>query len=242
MRNPLLVMAVLLLPGGSSADELFLKSGGRLSGRIVTRTATEVTIDIGAGRITVPTSSVTRIQDGRSTLHEYEDRAGRIPAGDVNAWLALGDWASAAGLGTQASEAYHRALAAAPDNARANQALGRVQSGGRWLSQEESYQERGYVRFEGEWMTLAEQQAILSQRAAEGEQERVRREADQRVREAEARAEEAEQRAKEAQAKADEPEGLPLWYGWGAGPVAWPTGPIVTRPAQPNTPAWRSPR
>ena len=58
------------------------------------------------------------------------------------------------------------------------------------------------------------------------------------MREAEARAEEAEARARQAEAEAaaaeQAREGLPLWYGWGAGPVAWPTGPIVVPRSVPS--------
>ena len=38
---------------------------------------------------------------------------------------------------------------------------------------------------------------------------------------------------------AQQNQGLPLWYGWGAGPVAWPTGPIVVPPIVTNRPAPR---
>ena len=92
------------------------------------------------------------------------------------------------------------------------------------------------MRFEGEWITPAEHEAILRQRAAEAEQS-ARRRAEARVREAEARAEEAEARARRPRTSGRGPagsEGLPLWYGWGAGPVVWPTGPIVTRPITPT--------
>ena len=58
--------AVALLVQAVSADEVFLKSGGQLSGRIVSRTATTIEVDVGAGRIGVPVSSVVRIEEGRS--------------------------------------------------------------------------------------------------------------------------------------------------------------------------------
>ena len=74
-----------ILPVAASADEIFLKSGGQLSGRIVSRTATAIEIDVGAGRIGVPTSSVLRIEEGRSALHEYEDRARGSPPGTSRA-------------------------------------------------------------------------------------------------------------------------------------------------------------
>jgi len=218
----------------AAADELYLKSGGQLSGRIVSRTATQIEIDVGAGKVTVPTSAVVRVEEGRSALHEYEDRAGRIAPGDVEGWLALGRWASDMGLGSQAREAYNRALSASPNDARANAALGNVQLEGRWVSEDESYQARGFVRFEGEWMTPAEHDAILRERTAEAQQQRDRQQAEARARDAETRAQEAEARAKKAEAEAAEAkqasEGVPLWYAWGGGPVGWPSGPVVSHP------------
>src|SRR6185295_16002041 len=40
MKIPVLVLAAALLSSATEADEIFLKSGGQLSGRIVTRTRT----------------------------------------------------------------------------------------------------------------------------------------------------------------------------------------------------------
>jgi tetratricopeptide repeat protein len=227
-----IVAVVVLLPAAAFADEVFLKSGGRVSGRVVSRTATSVEVDVGAGRIAVPASSVVRIEEGRSPLHEYEERAGRIGAADVEAWIALGEWASAQGLSAQAREAFHRALAISPTDPRANAGLGNMQVDGRWVSEDEGYRAKGYVKFEGQWLTPPEHEAILRERAVEAEHERQRRQSDQRAREAESRAQEAEARARQAEAEAKEAqatnEGIPLWYGWGAGPVVWPSGPVVT--------------
>ena len=155
------------------------------------------------------------------------------PPGDVEGWLALGEWASARGLGAQARAAYSRALSASPGDPRANAALGNVQIDGRWVSEDEGYRARGYVRFEGEWMTPPEHEAILRERAAEAAQESAYQQAQRNARESEARAQEAEARAREAEAKAAEvPEltGLPLWYGWGAGPIVWSSGPVLAPP------------
>jgi hypothetical protein len=235
---PLTLVAVVLLPAAVSADEVFLKGGGQLSGRIVSRSATTIEVDVGAGRIGVPASSVVRIEEGRSPLQDYEERAGRLAPGDVEGWIALAEWAEGKGLGTQAREAYHRAQAASPEDPRANEALGNVKMDGRWVSEDESYRARGYVQYEGEWITPAEHEAILRERAAEDARDRERREAESRLREAEARAEEAEARAREAEAQ-QESEGIPLWYGWGAGPVYWPTGPVVRPPVAPSRPVAR---
>jgi hypothetical protein len=230
-RTPILVLTVALLPWTAHSDEVFLKGGGRLSGRIVSRTADKVEVDVGAGRIAVPASSVVRIEEGVSPLQEYEERAGRLAPGDVEGWIALAEWADAQGLGTQAREAYHRVLAVSPDDPRANEALGNVKTDGRWVSEDESYRARGYVRYGDEWMTPAEHEAILRAEAAEDVRERERREAESRVREAEARAREAE-----AQPST---EGIPLWYGWAPGPVHWPSGPVVRPPVASSRPIAR---
>jgi hypothetical protein len=232
MRSCVALLVAASLPAAISADEVFLKGGGKLSGKITSRTATSVEVDVGAGKIAVPASSVLRIEEGRSPLHEYEDRAGRLAAGDVDGWVALGDWAKSRGLGSQAREAYHRALAASPLDPRANTGLGNVQVDGRWMSEEESYKAKGYVQFEGDWMTPAEQQTLQRERAAEDARDRERYEADSRAREAEARAAEAEARAREAEAQPSS-DGIPLWYAWGGGPDYWPSGPNVTPPSRP---------
>lgn len=238
MRTPILLVAALVFPVAAAADEVFLKSGGKLSGRIVSRSETKIEVDVGAGRISVPAASVLRIEEGRSPLQEYEERAGEVAAGDAAGWVALGEWADARGLGTQAREAYTRALAASPDDPRANEALGNVQMGGRWVSEAESYKARGYVQYQGEWITAAEHEALLRERAADDARDRERQAAETRAREAEARAAEAEARAAEAEA-AQAGEGIPLWYGWGAGPAYWPTGPVVRPPTTPSRPVAR---
>jgi hypothetical protein len=106
-------------------------------------------------------------------------------------------------------------LALAPGDPEANQAVGNVQSGGSWVSQEESYRARGYVKFEGEWMTPSEQQAILQQRSAAADANRARQQESQ-ARQAQEQARQQQQSAPESQ------EGIPLYWGWGTGPAAWP--------------------
>jgi hypothetical protein len=230
-RSVLFVLAVFSC-AAASADEVYLKGGGRVSGRVVQRTATSVEIDVGAGRIAVPAKQVERIVEGRCSLDIYNDRAGALDPKDREGWTALGRWASDQGLSAQSREAYHRVLAIDATDAEANQALGNVQVNGQWMTEEAGNRARGYVQFEGEWMTPAEQQAIQSERAA-ADSDRARAEAEARARQAEARAEEAEARAKAAEEAQQTQEGVPLWWGWGPGPVLWPTPPTPPRPPRP---------
>lgn len=238
-RNLPFVLAMLSC-AVSSADEVYLKGGGRVCGRVVQRTATSVEVDIGAGTVAVAAKQVERIVEGRSALDVYRERAGALDPKDREGWAALGRWASDQGLATQSREAFHRVEAIDPTDAEANQALGNVQVNGRWMTEEEGYRARGFVSFEGEWMTPAEQQAIEHERA-QAESDRARAQAEERAHQAESRANEAEARAEAAEKAAQEnqqaQEGTPLWWGWG--PVAWPpppTPPTPPRPPRPPTP------
>ena len=102
-----MALAVLACSAPGRADEVYLKGGGQLSGKITSRTATTIEVEVGAGRIGVPASSVLRIEEGRSPLHEFEERAGALAASDVEGWLALGDWARAKGLGERTVTVRH---------------------------------------------------------------------------------------------------------------------------------------
>ncbi len=250
-RAPALL--ALFLPAAALADEVFLKGGGKVSGRIVQRTATSVEIDVGAGHVTLPMSRVERIQEGRSALQDYYDRAGRLSSNDLAGWKEIAGWASAQGLATQAREAYERVLRINPSDPDANRARGNVEMDGRWVSEAESYRARGYVQFEGRWVTPAEQEALLRERAADVEARRSQQALDAQVREAEARAREAEARARSAETDAYQAEqaqeGIPLWWGagWGIGPGIWPpvVGPPVVNPPPPPPappPVTRPPR
>jgi len=57
---------IALFPAIVHADDVLLKGGGKISGRILSRTATSVEVDVGAGTVTVPMTSVVRIEVRRS--------------------------------------------------------------------------------------------------------------------------------------------------------------------------------
>jgi hypothetical protein len=231
------------VPALMHADDVILKGGGRVSGRILSRTDQAIEVDVGAGTITVPMTSVVRIDQKRSALDDYYERSEQLRPDDVAGWLQLAKWASGQGLGTQARTAFEHVLSVDPANVEANQALGRVLMDGRWVSEEESYRARGYVQFEGEWMTASEQDAILKQRDSAQQAEVAALEAERRAREAEARAADAEARAREAEAAVPGNAGFPMYWGgyWGPGPTVWPSQPIARPPVRPTPPIARPP-
>ena len=226
------VLALLLTPALASADQVVLKGGRKLTGVVVERSPRSVAIEVGPGRVTLPMSQVEAIETGASALATYRARAEGLRQGDANGWLDLAFWARDAGLETQAQDAFARVLAIDPGNASAHAALGHVQLAGRWLSQEESYRAQGLVPFEGSWLSPAEREAMLQERAASASRDLGRIEAEARVREAEARASaaEADARRVEAQRESEYPGGIPYGVVLGGGC----SGPGCHRPFWPH--------
>jgi len=250
-----LVVSLALLPAAARADDVLLTGGGRLSGVIVQRTAAAITLDTGPGRVTLPMSRVVRVVTGRADLAIYRQRAAQLMPDNVAGWLSLAAWAEDHGLLTQAREAYAYVLTLDANNAAAHRALGHVWTGERWATLEDSYRARGFIPFEGSWVSPDEHRAIIEERMAAAAADRDRAEAAARVREAEARARVAEAEARMAEA-APLPGSIPLdmayggygGYGYGGvyggygaaydpyGPLGGPAGPppvIVSVPAGP---------
>lgn len=209
------VLGLLLgAASAASADQVFLKGGGSISGIVVQQTAAGVVIEVGAGRVTLPAERVQRIASGRSPLAAFRERAQGLAPDDAAGWLQLALWAADQGLNTQARDAFERVVAMDPGNAAAQQGLGYVRLADRWVTPEESYRARGYVYYEGRWVAPEERDELLRQETAREQSllaGRARAEADARAREAEARA-----LAAEAEAQRAEPDS----WDWGY-PLAW---------------------
>ncbi|HEY3119063.1 MAG TPA: hypothetical protein VGL15_00450 [Vicinamibacteria bacterium] len=214
----------LLFAGLAGADEVFIRGGGRLTGEIVERGPDSILVDLGYGQVGLSLVSVERIVASPSPLSLYEQRAARLGPDDVTGWLALGQWAGDHDLPGKARTAFEYVLSIDPDDEAAHRALGDVRIGDQWMTLEESYRARGYVRFEGAWVSPQERRAMLDDRLAAAQEDLLRAEADARVREAEARARAAEAEARRAEAELRraeaEAEG-PVFPGFIAGFSPW---------------------
>jgi tetratricopeptide (TPR) repeat protein len=231
MRRAVLV-CLCFAPALAGADEVLLKSGGKVAGVIVERTASSIVVEVGPGLVTLPLSRVLSIQEGPTALALYRERASGLSPADLPGWLALGRWARQQDLLTQAHEAFAHALSIDPANGEANEALGRVRVGEHWASAEEGYRARGLVPFDGRWVTLAEHAALLREQAEAEAADAARAEGEARAREAEARAREAEARARAAEAEAQQAEAGygSMGLGYGAGIPYLPYGGFVAFP------------
>lgn len=212
----------------AAADQILLKNGGRIEGVVVEQTDRLIFIDVGPGRLALPTSSVERVLQGTAALAQYRQRAGHLAEHDVPGWLALAQWAQGRDLLTQARAAFEHVVALDAQNAVAQRALGNVPMGDRWVSPEESYRARGYVFYDGSWVTPQE----ARERAEAAALERARTEADARLREADARARAAESEARSTASGAPI-YGLPV-YPSGAGIVTSACCPATSPPLTPR--------
>jgi hypothetical protein len=224
--KPAIVLGVLALPLAAGADEIFLRSGGRLSGVVVERRADGIVVDVGPGRVTLPATLIAKVVDGTPAFALFRERASRLADVDVNGWVALGTWARDHELLTQSREAFEHVLAIDPANPAAHRELGHVNVEGRWMTPEEGYRARGYVNFEGSWVTPEDRSAMLVERAAAAQARQAEIEAEARIREAEARARTAEAEARRAEAAAAPGEGIPVGMAYGSVPYGV-YGPVV---------------
>lgn len=218
------VLVLALVAAPLLGDELFLKGGGRVTGEIVQETEAAMTVDIGAGNMTVQKSAVVRVERSASPLQKYRAQAAVLTPEDIEGWRKLGRWASSQGLTRQAREAFTKVKAIVPGDPEANRVLGLVLLDGRWVTESESHIARGFVLFENEWMTPAERQAILEGRQAQEE-------ADRQALNAQIEAEQAERAEQEAREDAERD----IWTGpldnldqapaSGYGPAYWPAQP-----------------
>jgi hypothetical protein len=220
------LVTVALVAAPLLADDVYLRGGGRITGQILKMSNDSVTVDVGGGTLTVKMSSVVKIEGGKSPLQEYRERAKSVPPGDAEAWRELARWAVTQTLATAAEEAWKNVLATLPNDPEANQAIGRVQYGGSWVTEDQAYTAQGYIKFEGEWMRPQERQAILQERRAS---EAAYQQAEAARIQGEQKAEAAEKAKEDAESAAFMRGGFPqsssdVLY-WGGGTV-WPSQPV----------------
>ncbi|HEX9722721.1 MAG TPA: hypothetical protein VGC53_00385 [Vicinamibacteria bacterium] len=85
-----ILFVLLLLPSVLLADTVYLKGGGKVAGRIVTRTETEVQVDVGAGTIKVPMAR--RISKGLSSIGRRRGIEYHSPAKRVSTVVTSTSW------------------------------------------------------------------------------------------------------------------------------------------------------
>ncbi|MHC4972314.1 MAG: hypothetical protein ACYTG3_08275 [Planctomycetota bacterium] len=150
MRITLIVL--LLFAASAVADDVILKDGRVLSGKVVDEGKRYTVVDRDR-KFAVRKLEVARVFSKPSFMDDYEARLEKLPFDDAEAifefgrWLAENEWAS------RAARAYEEVLELDPDHRGARRALGYKLYEGEWVGPEELNRRKGLVKFEGRWYT-----------------------------------------------------------------------------------------
>ena len=168
----LMVMGGLLLAMGPAAmGEVFvLTSGGRVVGELLnpdeSPRQTFVVKTSDHGRVVLARSQVKQVLHPRAEQLEYEKLRPRFPDTVPGQW-ALAEWCRQKRLLTERNTHLERIVELDPDHAQARRALGYSQVDGRWVTQDQLMQQRGYKKYKGKWMLPQEIELIENKQTAE---------------------------------------------------------------------------
>jgi len=184
-KYPAAVAAALLLaafataPLPAAADDVHLTNGRSFENVVAEVVGDRVAIRLASGVIRIPKSKVARIDRRETDLERYLDRRHALVArrGSAAEWLELARWARDHDLATGYQESARRAADLDPDLEGLAPLMRDLdllydEAADRWLSEDQIMQRRGYVRYDGAWVTAVERADAMA-RAAEAELRRL---------------------------------------------------------------------
>src|SRR5688572_5410130 len=151
-------LALAMLAGPALADEILLKNGRSLEGK-VTESGDLVVFEKAGLRMELRKDEVSEIRRTPAPKEEYAKRAAALEAGkkaSAEDRHRLGLWCATKGLKDEAKAEQEKAIALDPDHAGARRALGFVKTETGWRPEDEVMKEKGLVRAEGAWVTKEE--------------------------------------------------------------------------------------
>ncbi|HLY73958.1 MAG TPA: hypothetical protein VKU80_07545 [Planctomycetota bacterium] len=163
-----LTLTVLIVAGAATwcvADEIQLTNGSKLTGNVSRKDAQKVTIEVGAGTITLDAKDVSAINPGKTPLNEYEERWKTLQhSTNVGELYELLGWAKSKGLTRYVAPLAEKILSINPEHAGAHAELRHEKIGGKWLTFEQAQEARGLVFVDDHWVTKAEIQLMERRR------------------------------------------------------------------------------
>lgn len=165
-------LLALLLAAAASASEpvtLVFPSGGRLSGVLLEDKDGVYLLERDGGQLEFPHGSVSEVNREPTAEGEFRAREAAADPRDPAALWELTRFAAEHGLPGRAERTAERVLALAPDHPEARGFLGYARVFGTWRRGDSLRRAQGWVRHEGEWMTLAQRKALLAYEAGAAE-------------------------------------------------------------------------
>lgn len=149
----LAILALALLAAPLLADIIHLKNGGRIEGRIIKQTPTEVHVRTKFGTVMkLKPAQIKRIEKKRDIWDDYERERNKVKNNDADGLFALYQWCKQNGMKHEAARVLDEVLQANPDHPAVHQMRGEVNIAGKWMKPEQA-KAAGYRLHEGKWLT-----------------------------------------------------------------------------------------
>lgn len=158
----------------ASADRVHLTGGSVIEGN-ATRVGEKVIVEVESGTLTLPASSVQRIEESETPLERVDARMRALAPGDVHGMLMLANYCRDHDMRAREQDLLRKILDYAPDHPEARARLGYVRTEAGWVSREEHLRASGLVKRDGRWLT-PEQVLELERLEAENRAAQLRRE------------------------------------------------------------------
>jgi len=144
-------LCALLFSAVLVADIIHIEGGGTITGKIVEEDEDYVVVKTKAGKLKILKERIKKIERG-SVEEIFAKRLEELKEGDIEGYFKLGLWAKSVGLKEQARRLFKTVLEMDPENEFAHIELGHKRLRGRWVTEEEFYKAKGYVRYKGQWL------------------------------------------------------------------------------------------
>jgi hypothetical protein len=161
---PGLALAVGLLAASCPAawgDEIMLRGGGEIQGKVIADPKTPRTVQVlllrGGKPLSLQKGQILEVVPRPSPLDDYVVKKGRLAA-TAQSEYELGLWCEGKGLADLARTHFEAALVREGSFEPAHKKLGHVLHDGQWLSPDDLRQEQGLVKFRGQWITPEEKE------------------------------------------------------------------------------------
>jgi hypothetical protein len=150
----------------AAADVILLKNEGRIEGKIISQTETEVRIATKYGVVNVSREDIKEIVITPTALELYKQKLAEITAGDAEAHYQLGFWCKEQGLSAEAELEFREALKLKPGHHGARVEMGYVYYGGRWAHVDELkdlMEQKDLVAYEGRLISKEEYDRLTAE-------------------------------------------------------------------------------
>jgi hypothetical protein len=170
----LVPLLLVLAAAPAAADEVRLTNGNTIEGH-ARKVGDEVVVETPAGELRLRAAEVREIVPGKTRHDRYLEKRAALEKGakkdDPDAHVALGDWCREQDLDGQARRHWRRAVELDEDHRGAHGRLGHVRHEGKWLTEAEYHEARGFVKVDGEWV----HRDVVARREAQREREKAHR-------------------------------------------------------------------